>query len=90
MPSQNAEKRHLSAVHPGPAPATASEDTRRDPSVCSRCFGTGMEVVAGKGARRCRCREQERQQRLLEAARIPLRYARCTLANYHPAPGQGT
>jgi DNA replication protein DnaC len=47
-------------------------------------------VVAGLGARRCRCGAQERQQRLLEAARIPLRYARCTLANYHPAPGQGT
>jgi DNA replication protein DnaC len=49
-----------------------------------------MEVVAGKGARRCRCREQELRQRLLEAARIPSRYARCTRANYRPDPGQGT
>jgi DNA replication protein DnaC len=49
-----------------------------------------MEVAAGRGARRCRCRVQERRGRLLEAARIPSRYARCSLANYSPAPGQGT
>jgi DNA replication protein DnaC len=49
-----------------------------------------MEVVAGRGARRCRCREQERRQRLIEAAHIPLRYERCTLASYHPDPDQGT
>lgn len=90
MPSQLAKKRPLSAVPPGPAPEAAPDATRHDPSECSFCFGTGMEVVAGKGARRCRCREQDRQARLLEAARIPSRYARCSLANYHPAPGQGT
>lgn len=49
-----------------------------------------MEVVAGKGARRCRCRTQEAQSKLLEAARIPRRYERCSFANYHPAPGNGT
>jgi hypothetical protein len=27
-----------------------------EPVVCSLCFGTGMKVVLGKGARRCRCR----------------------------------
>jgi DNA replication protein DnaC len=95
MPSQLAKKRPLSAISHGPVPEAAPDATRRDPSandpaVCSFCFGTGMEVVAGRGARRCRCREQDRQARLLEAARIPSRYARCSLANYHPAPGQGT
>ena len=49
-----------------------------------------MEVVTGKGARRCRCRTEEQQKRLLEAARIPRRYTRCALSNYHPAPGNGT
>jgi DNA replication protein DnaC len=95
MPSQLAKKRPLSAVSTGPAPEAAPEATRHDPAVnepavCPLCFGTGLEVVAGRGARRCGCRAQEQQERLLEAARIPRRYARCTLSNYHPSPGQGT
>lgn len=49
-----------------------------------------MEVVAGKGARRCRCRAEERRAKLFEAARIPLRYERCLLANYQVATGNGT
>jgi DNA replication protein DnaC len=90
MPSQLAKKRLLSAVPSASAPEATPDATRHDPSECAFCFGTGLEVVAGKGARRCRCRAQERQARLLEAARIPSRYARCTLSNYRPAPGQGT
>jgi DNA replication protein DnaC len=86
MPSQLAKERPPSAVTPGQTP----EVTRDEQATCAFCFGTGMEVVAGRGARRCRCREQERRHRLLEAARIPRRYERCTLANYHPTPGQGT
>lgn len=49
-----------------------------------------MEVVAGKGARRCRCCAEERRTKLLEAACIPPRYERCSLANYRVAPGNGT
>jgi DNA replication protein DnaC len=60
------------------------------PAVCSFCFGTGMEVVVGKGARRCRCRTHDVRAKLLEAARIPRRYSRCTLSNYHPEPSHGT
>jgi DNA replication protein DnaC len=61
-----------------------------DPVVCSFCFGTGMEVVAGKGARRCRCRTRDVQAKLLEAARIPRRYSECSLSNYHPASNNGS
>lgn len=60
------------------------------PGNCSFCFGSGMEVVPGKGARRCRCRSQESRVRLLEQARIPSRYENCSLANYHPASNNGT
>jgi DNA replication protein DnaC len=60
------------------------------PAVCSFCFGTGMEVVAGKGARRCPCRAREVQAKLLEAARIPRRYSECALSNYHPATNNGS
>jgi DNA replication protein DnaC len=60
------------------------------PVVCSFCFGTGMEVVAGKGARRCRCRTLDVQSKLLDAARIPRRYTECSLSNYQPASNNGS
>lgn len=60
------------------------------PAVCSFCFGTGMEVVPGKGARRCRCRTENAKTKLLEAARIPRRYEECSLVNYQPANNNGS
>ena len=61
-----------------------------EPVVCSFCFGTGMEVVLGKGARRCRCRAEDTRKKLLEAARIPRRYKGCSLGNYQPAANNGS
>jgi DNA replication protein DnaC len=68
------------------------------PSVCPQCFGTGLEVIPGKGARRCECRTQDTRSKLLEQARIPRRYREaapprkeaCTLQNYYPAQGNGS
>jgi DNA replication protein DnaC len=68
------------------------------PAVCPQCFGTGLEVVPGKGARRCECRTQDVRSRLLEQARIPRRYREaapprvggCTLQNYYPSPNNGS
>jgi hypothetical protein len=34
-------------LHVGPT------SRKSEPEICSLCYGTGMEVVAGKGARRC-------------------------------------
>lgn len=59
------------------------------PSICSFCYGTGMEVVPGRGARRCRCKTEDRRAQLLAAARIPRRYEQCSLSNYHPEKGNG-
>lgn len=56
-----------------------------EPVICSFCFGSGMEVVPGKGARRCRCCTRDARAKLLEAARIPRRYEACSLSNYKPA-----
>lgn len=60
-----------------------------DTEVCEVCFGTGMEVVPGKGARPCECRTQQSRSKLLQAARIPTRYATCSLDNFeikaHPS-----
>jgi DNA replication protein DnaC len=50
--------------------------------VCPRCFGTGMEIIPGEGARRCDCQTSIQHQRLFQSARIPARYQHCTLANY--------
>lgn len=61
-----------------------------EPVVCSFCFGSGMEVISGKGARRCRCRTQDAQAKLLEAARISHRYEECSLGNYQPANNNGS
>lgn len=44
--------------------------------------------MSGKGARRCRCREDERRAKWLEASRIPSRYGKCTLQNYYPIQGK--
>lgn len=51
---------------------------------CSYCQDTGWEYVDDKGVRPCRCRADERLSHLLRAARIPKRYAHCSLANYEP------
>lgn len=61
-----------------------------EPASCSLCFGTGIEIIAGKGARRCGCRTRDAQTKLLVAARIPRRYAECTLSNYRPASNDGS
>jgi DNA replication protein DnaC len=52
---------------------------------CPFCFGSGMEVIPGKGARRCRCRSQERRASSLGAARIPRRYQHCSIHNFDNA-----
>ncbi len=58
----------------------ASTSTETD--ACPHCFGTGMEVVPGVGARRCRCQTPDHRTRLFQAARIPPRYQHCTIQNY--------
>jgi hypothetical protein len=42
-------------------PGTNQRVQAPDPE-CTRCFGAGMEVVPGRGARRCQCRSVEVEQ----------------------------
>ena len=85
------------------SPLTSEKAARRRKAqsaaaFCPLCFGTGIEVVPGKGARRCECRTQDTRSKLLEQARIPRRYREaapprkeaCTLQNYYPAPNNGS
>src|SRR5919107_2286754 len=108
MPSDNRKK--FPTLFPVPeieaeADATPHEESKParakradSPAVCQKCFGTGLEVVPGRGARRCECRTQDTRGKLLEQARIPRRYREpapprreaCTLQNYYPAPNNGS
>jgi hypothetical protein len=63
---------------------------KQEDLVCERCFGTGMEVVSGKGARRCACRLDNLRHKLFKQARIPGRHEKCTLSNYQPATGNAS
>jgi DNA replication protein DnaC len=80
MPSSDKPaNKHLRIVN------QAEDDSRSrqsDGEPCPVCFGTGMEIVPGEGARRCRCQSPDNRQRLLESARIPPRYRHCTLQGY--------
>jgi DNA replication protein DnaC len=60
----------------------ATDDTSS--SVCEHCFGTGVEIVPGKGARTCTECLPKTGNRLLEAARIPRRFRECSFHNYYP------
>jgi DNA replication protein DnaC len=77
MPTERA-KTALSAV-----PIATDADDFAD--VCPICFGSGMEIVTGKGARPCSCRQQGSHTGNLKKAKIPQRYDGCYITNYVPA-----
>ena len=58
---------------------------------CERCDGTGWRAIDRDGVRRverCTCWQDRITAQLLEAARIPPRYARCTLENFLLYPNE--
>jgi DNA replication protein DnaC len=59
-----------------------SPEVGDEPEICPKCFGSGMEVVAGKGARRCECRKQKSHTNQLDKTRIPKRYENCHFHSY--------
>src|SRR5216683_945635 len=82
-PSEKPKNKRLRVVRSDQAaPAPAADPTSAAEPSCPHCYGTGMEVVPGEGARRCRCQSPDHRQRLLQAARIPARYQHCTLQGY--------
>jgi DNA replication protein DnaC len=58
-------------------PANFDED-----DICPKCFGAGMEVIAGKGARPCECRKKNSQNKLIEKSKVPKRYYNCHFQSY--------
>lgn len=65
---------------------TKNPKPSRDTEVCPVCFGTGVEVLPGKGARPCACRATDSKRKAFDAARIPRRYASCSLDNFKSEP----
>src|SRR5215203_3321664 len=51
---------------------------------CPMCFGTGMEIVKGKGARICSCRKQNLHHGQFDNVRLPKRYDGFHFGNYKP------
>jgi len=51
---------------------------------CPKCFGIGMEVIPGKGARICACRKLRSQQGQFESVRLPKRYDGFHFGNFKP------
>jgi DNA replication protein DnaC len=68
----------------------ATSRLRVEREACRLCSDTGWEFIAGKGARRCRCRDEEIRTRNLEAAGIPNRYVHCALSNYQTSQANAT
>lgn len=83
MPQEKTKTHKLSAVPNLVSPGSASApDGGAD--VCQICFGTGMEVVQGKGARICQCRKQKAKADPFETVRLPKRYDGFHFHNYKP------
>jgi DNA replication protein DnaC len=59
--------------------------------LCPICEGSGLRVIERAGGLRvaqpCECRVARRAARIIEQARIPKRYAHCTLEDYVPNYG---
>jgi DNA replication protein DnaC len=79
MPQEKSRGHNLKAV-----PKTPAEDAEHDVEQCPKCHGTGMEIVAGKGARICDCRKLRSQ---FENVRLPKRYDGFHFGSYHPQTG---
>jgi len=60
-------------------------DADESASVCQICFGSGMEVVSGKGARPCSCQKSSLHTTSFDKAKLPKRYAGCHFNSYTAA-----
>ena len=58
------------------------DDAAGEPEICPLCYGSGMELVPGKGARQCQCRKQNSHSNLIVKTQIPKRYADCHFHSY--------
>jgi DNA replication protein DnaC len=79
MPQEKTRSHGLKAV-----PRAPEEQKPPVEEVCSKCHDTGMEIVAGKGARICDCRKRRQESGKVAAVRLPKRYDGFHFSNYKP------
>ena len=79
MTQKKAKNHSLKAVPQFVSPHDADESEQ-----CPKCYGTGMEVVPGKGARICPCRKIKSHHGQFESVRLPKRYDGFHFGNYKP------
>ena len=82
MPQERAKDHKLKAVPK--FGVTDAVQTSDDIDECPLCYGTGMEMVPGKGARICACRKLKSQVGQFESVRLPKRYNGFHFGNYKP------
>ncbi len=87
MPQENLKFPTLFAVPSASQTAPEHEiyespERSDEPEVCPKCYGAGMEVVPGKGARPCECRKKKAANKQTDKTRIPKRYTDCHFHNY--------
>lgn len=80
MPQENTKSHRLKAV----PKFVESENIDGETAECPLCFGTGMEIVPGKGARICSCRKLKKQSGQFESVRLPKRYDGFHFNNFDP------
>jgi DNA replication protein DnaC len=81
MPQDRAKQSNFFVVPNSDSKKTNfNEDSESE--ICPKCFGTGLEVIVGKGARPCECRKRNSHDLLVEKAKIPDRYLNCHFQNY--------
>jgi DNA replication protein DnaC len=86
MPSNTSRAAKLRVV-----PNLQEKEALTDADSCDICYGTGVEIVPGKGARTCECRQRDSHSSFLDRAKLPRRYADCHFHNYKPQnPSQVT
>jgi DNA replication protein DnaC len=81
-PSEKSKRLRILKPAAGPDDTAIEKKGPVSDGACPRCFGTGIEIVPGEGARRCDCQTSDHLRQLFQNARIPARYQHCTLANY--------
>ena len=79
MPSNTSKAAKLRVV-----PNLPGKDAVDNADACDICYGTGMEIVPGKGARTCQCRHRDSHSSFLDRAKLPKRYENCHFHNYKP------
>ncbi len=82
------KKSKTSPLFAVPNPDLDREEKVDEPDICPLCYGSGMELLDG-GVRTCSCRKQNAHTKLLETARIPKRYEKCSFQSFRArTPGQ--